>query len=168
MSSAAELRTKNMKEAKTGPMDFDPGRYPHSFYREVYLCETDACGHTNNVSFVAYMENVRFDVFKKLELFDPRDVLSLNLILARIECNYRKIVRYNDKLIIYTRVAEIRASSFVLEHVFVREEDGAIVATGKAVLVVLDRETNHPQQLSEEMIAKLKKLDMQVKEKGKK
>jgi acyl-CoA thioester hydrolase len=147
-----------MEKPRIGLTEFDAAKYPHSFFREIYLYETDACGHTNNVSFIAYMENARFDLFKKLELFDPGDVLTLNLIIARIECDYKKIVRFNDRIVIYTRIQEIRSSSFILEHVFVREEDRAIVATGKVVMVAFDYERGRPQKLSKEMTAKLKKF----------
>ena len=136
---------------------FDPTKYPHRFSREVYLYETDAFGHLNNVSFIAYMESARFDLFKKLGLFDPKDVTTLPLILARIECDYKKIARYNDKLTIYTRIVEIRLTSFTLENIFVRERDGAIIAKGKAVLVSFDHDKNQPVPLSDEVRNKLKK-----------
>jgi len=137
--------------------DFDPSRYPHSFSREVYLYETDAFGHLNNVSFLAHMESARFDLFKKLKFFDPEDVLTLDLILARVECNYRQIVRYNDRLTIYTRVIDIGLSSFTLECVFVRERDRAIVADGKAILVSFDHNKNTPKPLRAEEKERLNK-----------
>ena len=136
-------------------MEFDPSQYPHSFSREVYLCETDAFGHVNSVSFIAYLESARFDLFKKLELFNPKDLLAFNLIIARIECDYKNIARYNDKLTIYTRVAEIRSSSFILEHVFLREEDSSIVAKGRVVLVAFDHAHNRPQPIPQEWRGKL-------------
>ena len=126
----------------------DLSKYPHKFTREVYLYETDAFGHFNNVSFLAWMESARFDLFKKLEFIDPSDVFSLGLILARVECNYRDIVRYNDTITIHTRVIDIGSSSFTLENVFVREGDQAVVADGKAVLVSFDHQANKPRPLS--------------------
>ena len=137
-------------------METDLARYPHKFTREVYLYETDAFGHFNNVSFLAWMESARFDLFKKLEFIEPGDVFSLGLILARVECNYREIVRYNDRLFIHTRVIDIGSSSFTLEHVFVRERDQAIVADGKAVLVSFDYQVNRPRPLSHEEKEKLR------------
>jgi acyl-CoA thioester hydrolase len=136
---------------------FKPNDYPHTFTRDVYLYETDAFGHTNNVSFVAYMESARFDLFKKLDLFDPRDVLSLPLILARAECDYKEISHYNDRLTIYSRIAEISSSSFVIEHVFVRENDGVIVAEGKVVLVYFDYAKNRPMPITDELRQKLQR-----------
>jgi acyl-CoA thioester hydrolase len=134
---------------------FKPDDYPHTFTRDVYLYETDAFGHTNNVSFLAYMESARFDLFKKLDLFDPCDVLSLPLILARVECDYKEISRYNDTLTIYSRITEIGSSSFVIEHVFVREGDQVIVAEGKVVIVYFDHEKNRSMPIPDEIRHKL-------------
>ena len=139
--------------ANTTP--FRPQDYPHAFTKEVYLYETDAFGHANNVSFVAYMESARFDFFKELGLFDPHNVLTLPLILARLECDYKEIARYNDTLTIYSRIGEISSSSFVIEHVFVRESDNIVVAEGKVVLVYFDHEKNKSMPLTDKVRHKL-------------
>lgn len=139
--------------AKTTP--FNPNDYPHTFTKEVYLYETDAFGHANNVSIIAYMESARFDLFKKLGLFDTRNVLTLPLILARLECDYKEISHYDDTLTIYSRIAEIRSSSFDIKHVFVRESDKIIVAEGKAVMVYFDYGKNRPMPITEEVRQKL-------------
>lgn len=139
--------------AKTTP--FNPNDYPHTFTKEVYLYETDAFGHANNVSIIAYMESARFDLFKKLGLFDTRNVLTLPLILARLECDYKEISHYDDTLTIYSRIAEIRSSSFDIKHVFVRESDKIIVAEGKAVMVYFDYGKNRPMPIKEEVRQKL-------------
>jgi acyl-CoA thioester hydrolase len=141
--------------AKATP--FNPNDYPHTFTKEVYLYETDAFGHANNVSIIAYMESARFDLFKKLGIFDPRNVLTLPLILARLECDYKEISHYDDTLTIYSRIAEIRSSSFVIKHVFVRESDKIIVAEGKAVLVYFDYTKNRPMPIAEEVRQKLRR-----------
>lgn len=134
---------------------FNPNDYPHTFTKEVYLYETDAFGHANNVSIIAYMESARFDLFKKLGIFDPRNVLTLPLILARLECDYKEISHYDDTLTIYSRIAEIRSSSFVIKHVFVRESDQIVVAKGKAVMVYFDYEKKRPMAITDEVRQKL-------------
>jgi len=134
---------------------FDPSQYPRVFCREIYLYETDAFGHLNNVNFIAYMEGARFDLFKEMDIFDPRDLFSLGLILARIECDYEEVVRFGDRLKIYSRVTEVGSSSFTLEHLFVREGDEKVVARGKAILVAFDYKLNQPVTLSPELVEKL-------------
>jgi acyl-CoA thioester hydrolase len=137
-------------------MEFDPATYPHTFSREVFLYETDAFGHANSVSFCAYLESARFDLLKQLDFLDPKDVVSLPIIIARLECDYKKIARYNDKLTIYTKVGDIGTSSFTLEHIFVREEDMAIIAEGKVVLVAFDYRNSRPLPIPDEWREKLR------------
>jgi len=144
-------------------MEIDLSLYPHRFPREIYLYETDAFGHLNNVHFIAYMEGARFDLFKRLGLFNPKDIFTLGYVLARIECDYRRIVRYGERLTIYTGVQEIGSSSFTLGHVFLREDDGEIVATGKAVLVAFDHQRSTPKPLQEEVVDKLRRLKEYIK-----
>ena len=147
---------------KTVPLD--PTWYPHAYSRQIQLYETDAFGHTNNVSFFAFLESARFDLLKQLEFFDPQDILTLHLILAHLECNYRKIVRFNDRLTIYTRVVEIGSSSFTLEHILVRERDREIVADGNAVLVAFDHKKDRPRRLS---LTEKEKLERYRSDRGK-
>ena len=96
-----------------------------------------------------------FDLFKEMDIFDPRDLFSLGLILARIECDYEEVVRFGDRLKIYSRVTEVGSSSFTLEHLFVREGDEKVVARGKAILVAFDYKLNQPVTLSPELVEKL-------------
>jgi len=132
-------------------MTFNVTEYPHSFKRQVFLYETDAFGHTNNVTFFQYMESARFELMKALRLFDPANILSCNFILAHAECDYKQISRYNDTLIIYSRVSEIKRSSFVIENVIINEMTGDLIATGKVVLVSYHHKKNRTRRLTQKV-----------------
>lgn len=129
-------------------MKVDITDYPHSIKRQVFLCETDAFGHTNNVTFFQYLESARFELMKAMDLFDPSNILSCNYILAHAECDYKRISRYNDILTVYSHVSEIRNSSFVLEHLILNETAGVLVATGKIVMVSFNHKKNRPVPLT--------------------
>ncbi len=137
-------------------MRFNLAEYPHCLKRQVFLYETDAFGHTNNVTFFQYMESARFELMKELRLFDPSNVLSCNYILAHAECDYRQISRYNDTLMIHSRVSEIRRSSFIIENLMINEKTGDLVATGKVVLVSFNHKKNRPVPLTEKAKKALK------------
>lgn len=137
-------------------MKFDVSDFPHSFKRQVFLYETDAFGHTNNVTFFQYMESARFELMKEARLFDPSDILSCNLILAHAECDYRQISRYNDTLVIYSRVSQIKRSSFIIENLMINEKTGNLVATGKVVLVSFNHKKNRTEPLSQKSKKALK------------
>jgi len=132
--------------------------YPHSFNRQVFLYETDALGHTNNVTFFQYMESARFELMKELRLFDPSNILSCNFIIAHAECDYRQISRYNDTLVIYSRVSEIKTSSFVIEHLILNEKTGHLVATGRVVLVSFNHKRGRSVPLTKKAKKALKSL----------
>ena len=137
-------------------MGMNPAEYPHFIKRQVFLYETDALGHTNNVTFFQYMESARFELFKKLGLFDPKDILTCHLVLVHAECDYKKISRYDDVLRIYSRVSEIGRSSFGIEHLFVQDQTGEVMATGKVVLVSHHNQENKVLPLTEEVKKRLK------------
>ena len=130
-------------------MKLNPSDYPHSIKKQVFLHETDAFGHTNNVTFFQYLESARFELLKEIHLFDPRDIHSCNYILAHAECDYKKISRYDDVLVIYSRVAEIGKSSFRIEHLMINERTGDLVATGKVVLVSFHHKRGKTQPLTQ-------------------
>ncbi len=137
-------------------MNLNISRYPHSIKRQVFLYETDAFGHTNNVTFFQYMESARFELMKELRLFDPANVLSCNFILAHAECDYRQISRYNDTLVIYSRVSKIKTSSFTIENLIVNEKTGSLVANGKVVMVSFNHKKNKTTPLSQKVKKALK------------
>ena len=137
-------------------MNLDVSKYPHSIKRQVFLYETDAFGHTNNVTFFQYMESARFELMKELRLFDPANILSCNFILAHAECDYRQISRYNDTLVIYSRVSRIKTSSFTIENLIVNEKTGNVVATGKVVLVSFNHKKNKTTPLNQKVKKALK------------
>ena len=137
-------------------MNLNVSKYPHSIKRQVFLYETDAFGHTNNVTFFQYMESARFELMKELRLFDPANIFSCNFILAHAECDYRQISRYNDTLVIYSRVSKIRTSSFTIENLIVNEKTGNVVATGKVVLVSFNHKRNRTTPLSQKVKKVLK------------
>ena len=137
-------------------MNLDVSKYPHSIKRQVFLYETDAFGHTNNVTFFQYMESARFELMKELRLFDPANILSCNFILAHAECDYRQISRYNDTLVIYSRVSRIKTSSFTIENLIVNEKTGNVVAKGKVVLVSFNHKKNRTTPLNQKVKKALK------------
>jgi acyl-CoA thioester hydrolase len=123
--------------------------YTHYIKRQVCLYETDAFGHANNVTYLQYMEIARFEMMKEMKLFNPDDILSFSYILARAECDYKQISKYNDILVVYSRVLAINRSSFTLDHVFINEKTGVLVATGKVVMVSYDHTVSKTRPLTD-------------------
>jgi acyl-CoA thioester hydrolase len=91
--------------------------------------DCDAMGHVNNAVYSTYLEEARIGVLGAL-----RDV-----ILARVEIDFRSELRMGEEVEVRTRCPRIGTKSFDLEHE-VSVRGGRIVAEAKSVLVSYDYE----------------------------
>lgn len=95
------------------------------------FADTDALGHINNASIVVWFEDARRPIFR---LFVPDlDPKKWNLILAKIEVDYKSQATYTDEVEITTIVEEIGNSSVTIFHEAF--QNGQKIASGTAVLV---------------------------------
>jgi acyl-CoA thioester hydrolase len=106
---------------------------------EVRFRDCDPMGHTNNAVYLTYLEQTRFAHWRSLwgsgspQLPPGRP----GVILARVECDYKRPSRYGDTLEIRLRVAEIGRSSFRYEYEIV-DAEGRTVLTARTVQVMYD------------------------------
>jgi acyl-CoA thioester hydrolase len=109
-------------------------RFVHEL--SVRFDDLDAFRHVNNAVFLTYLEAARIAYW--LETTKRGGLDALDMIVARIEIDYRAPVFFGASLRIGVRCASMRRSSFVMEF---RVEDvaaGALVAEAKKTLVHYD------------------------------
>lgn len=98
--------------------------------------DVDAMGHVNNAVYLTYFEAARIPYY--LMLSGKPDLARADIIVARIECDYRSPATFGDTLIVGVRMEEIGSRSFALSY---RIEDAAsatLVAEGRSVQVAYD------------------------------
>jgi acyl-CoA thioester hydrolase len=100
--------------------------------------DIDAMGHVNNAVFTTYFEEARAAFCR--EVLGIRTVEDFDFIVARIEINYRRPLRYGEPLSASVRVAGVGATSFALEYrLTIPAGDGTeVVAEGLSVQVFFD------------------------------
>lgn len=129
--------------------------YRFSFPIEVRFRDMDALGHVNNAVYLTYLESARLAYW--LELRGKRDLSDVDMILARVEIDYRSPARFGELLDVGVRVASLRRSSFQMGFRIVSRADGRLVAEGRKVLVHYDyaasRSTPIPDELRRQMLA---------------
>ena len=130
----------------------------HFIHRlEVRFRDCDAMGHTNNAVYLTYLEQSRFAHWRALWGFGtpqlPRGLPGV--ILARVECDYKRPTTFGDVLEIRLTVAEIGRSSFRYEYEIV-DEEGRTVLTAKTVQVMYDYATEKPVPIPDEIRTLLK------------
>jgi len=111
--------------------------------------DVDALGHVNNAVFLTYLEEAR------IAYLLPFGADVTNMILARVEIDFRAPLRSGDRLEIGVRTAAVGTKSFQLEYEV--RSGNTLAAEAKTVLVSYDYETGSavdvPQTWREALVA---------------
>ena len=98
--------------------------------------DVDMMGHVNNVRYLGYLENVRFEHLQSIA--SDAESQEKGLILAHAEIDYKAPAFYRDELSVGIRVASVGKSSWVYEYEVISVRDSRLVALGKTVQVAYD------------------------------
>lgn len=122
---------------------------------EVTWRDLDAIGHVNNAVYFSYFEWARTKYW--FELKGGSTATDLGFIVARAECDFRLELGLTEMIDIGVRIGELRNSSldFVYE---IRKATGAIAATGKVVVVLIDWKTKNKLQITPEFRARIQEF----------
>lgn len=105
--------------------------------------DADGMGHITNTALPLWFERARNPVYR---IFNPGlDLDKWNLVMARLEVEYRGELFYGRDVEVRTSVPRVGTSSFdVAQEAW---QDGALRATGKVVLVHIDAASRRPSPL---------------------
>jgi acyl-CoA thioester hydrolase len=109
---------------------------PFSHPIEVRFRDLDALGHVNNAVYLTYLESARIAYWLHVTRRSGLD--ALDMILARVEIDYRSPLSYGEAVDVTVRCASMRRSSFVLEFAARERSAGRLVAEARKVLVHYD------------------------------
>jgi acyl-CoA thioester hydrolase len=107
---------------------------------EVRFRDCDPMGHVNNAVYLTYLEQARFAYWR--ELARGRD--KPGMILARMECDYRRPASVGQLLDVRMRVSRIGRTSFDCEYEIVDSRDRHVIVEARSVQVVYDYATGTP------------------------
>lgn len=105
--------------------------------------DLDALGHVNNAVFLTYIESARFAYLRHLGAAATLE--DMNIIVARIEIDFRAPVRFGEEVEVSVRVSRFGDKSFDLEHELRVGE--TVVAEAKTVLVTYDYAERRPVEI---------------------
>jgi acyl-CoA thioester hydrolase len=107
----------------------------------VRYAETDQMGIAYYANYLVWFEVGRGE-FCRQRGFVYRDFEKENeahLAVAEAQCRYHSSARYDDLLIIRTRIQEFRKRTVRFEYAIVRKADDVLIATGWTLHVILDK-----------------------------
>ena len=129
---------------------------------EVRFRDMDALGHVNNAVYLTYLESARIAYW--LHVTKRSGLDALDMILARVEIDYRSPLAYGEALDVTVRCASMRRSSFVLEFKATERAAGRLVAEARKVLVHYDYAASRSLALPPQLRELLRAQDPDVKE----
>ena len=100
--------------------------------------DQDAFGHVNNTVYFRWFESARIAYGGRIDLSESGDGHAIAPILAAINCNYRRQLKYPDTVHVGARIVRVGRSSLTMEHRLVSEACRAVVADGDSTLVAFD------------------------------
>ena len=139
--------------------------FNHKIDEVVKFHEVDLMGICNNAVYFNYFEDARVkylqDLKKKYKLKEIMEGNSF-FIMAHNECDYKFPAHFDDELEVYTRISEIRNSSFIFEHLVVNKKSLQKIAKGYGVLVHIDLKTKKSILLPNKFYEAVKKFEKGV------
>jgi acyl-CoA thioester hydrolase len=151
-----QRREVAVPQPSSKPRSTPPGLadFPRRVADVIRYGDLDRQGHVNNAVYSTYFESGRVDV-----IFDPErglQVAGATTVLARVEIDYLRELRWPGTVEIGTAVETIGRSSYVFRQgVF---HDGACAASARATMVLIDGETRRSRPLPDELVARLERL----------
>ena len=119
----------------------------------IRFADMDRQQHVNNAVYPTYFESGRVGI-----IYDPQEgfqVEGCTTVLARIEIDFLRELRWPGTVEIGTAIAEIRRSSYVFAQAIFHE--GVCGARAHSTMVLIDQATRKARPLPDELVAKLNK-----------
>jgi len=124
----------------------------------IRFADMDRQGHVNNAVYPTYLETGRVPT-----IYDPNHGLQVEgctTVLARLEIDFIKELRWPGRVEIGTGIAEIGRSSYVFAQAIFHEGDCA--ARGRSTMVLIDRATRKARELPPDLVERLTRLKVRM------
>lgn len=107
----------------------------------VRYAETDAMAVVYNANYITYFEVGRVELLRQLGFsYRQMEEDGFNLPVVEVRCRYKHPARYDDEILIRTRLLQMRPTFLHFVYELTRVEDGRLLAEGESMHVVVDRE----------------------------
>ncbi len=108
----------------------------------VRYAETDQMGVVYYANYLVWFEIGRSE-FCRQHGFEYRDMErgeGLCIIVADARCRYKAPARYDDEIIVKTRLREVRKRVLIFGYEIYRQSDNVLLAEGETTHVIVNRE----------------------------
>jgi acyl-CoA thioester hydrolase len=137
-------------------------KYPVIVRQAVQWGDMDYYRHVNNVVYFRYFENARLEYFRQLDWAEYERVTGIGPILAATTARFRRALTYPDDIAIGTRVVDIGADRFTLDHLIVSAAQQIVVTEGTGLVVAFHYGEGRKVALPDELRRRIEMLEKRV------
>lgn len=131
----------------------------HDAVVRVRYAETDQMGVVYHANYLVWFEVGRVELmralgfeYKRMEIED-----DCHIVVVDVKCRYLKPAKYDDVLRVRTRIAETLNRMIRYSYELLRDQDGALLATGETTHVICGS-NSRPKRLPEKYRARFAQL----------
>jgi acyl-CoA thioester hydrolase len=130
-------RNKTTKQDKTADVVNQIDSFKYKTTIETRFADFDMMGHVNNATYFTFMEIARAKYWKQAVQWDWK---KTGVVIAHASLEYIIPVFPDDKISMYVRTSRIGKSSFDLEYLLIKMQNGeeVVCSKGKTVCVAFD------------------------------
>lgn len=129
----------------------------HKIEHRVIYADTDAGQVVYYANYFRWFESGRREVMRSLKI-DYIDLNKKNIITPVVEahCNYFHPARYDDIVVVETKIAGIKEKSIKFENKIFRKKDGKLLAEGYTINVFVDKKKMKSIKIPDDIRKKIK------------
>lgn len=120
--------------------------------------EQDPLGHVNNTVYFRWFEIARIEYLNRVDSNITMHGGGIGPILASIKCDFKKQLKFPDRVHVGTKVEHVGRTSVKVVHAVYSEQHQDIAALGESTLVIFDYNTNKPQRVSEPLRVEIARI----------
>jgi acyl-CoA thioester hydrolase len=111
----------------------------------------DANGHTNNVEYLRWMQDAAVSHADATGCSDATRAAGASWVVRSHHIEYLQPTFAGDHLVVLTWVSDLHRASSRRRYLFLREQDGAVVARGQTNWVFVDARRGRPIPIPKEV-----------------
>lgn len=112
----------------------------HKIEHRVIYGDTDAGQVVYYANYFRWFESGRREIFRSLKIYYLAiDKIGIITPVVEAHCNYFHPARYDDVIVIETRISEVKEKSVKFEHKVFRKKDRKLLASGYTINVFVDK-----------------------------
>ena len=129
----------------------------HKVEHRVIYGDTDAGQFVYYANYFRWFESGRRELFRSLKIdyiaLDKRGIITP---VVEAHCNYFHPARYDDIVIVETRISEVKEKSVKFDYKIFRKKDRKLLANGYTINVFVDKEKMKSMKMPEGIGKKIK------------